>query len=173
MNGYAIMAPAALGGPPGWIAWAVGGTVITVGTVLLGKEIYDATRADPVPTTRAVPRTDTRTCENCARPYSITVHAQGTDCGGTTGSTISAPALVNPGAPFPAAAGVGLSGATWALLSRRQASVRTTAKARLETWILNRPPGGFLGQKTFPASDPSGGKRYDTDSYGPSPNYIT
>ncbi len=169
MSGYAILAPAALGGPPGWVIWAVGGTAITVGTIFLGKKVYDATQDR----SRAVPRTDTDTCQNCKRPYSITVHAQGTDCGGTTASTIGAPALVSVGVPFPAAAGVALSNATWGLLTKSQKKVRTAAKVKMETWILNRPPGGFLGQKTFPASDPSGGKRYDTDSYGPDNNYIT
>lgn len=174
MSGYAIMAPAAVGGPPGWVLWAVGGTVITVGTVLLGKEVYDATRAEPVPTTTApaVPNTDTRVCTTCPRPYSITVHAQGTDCGGTSASTIGAPAMVNQGVPFPAATGVVLSNVTWALLARRQKNIRTLAKVRLERYVLARPPAGYLGQKTFPATDPSGGKRYDTDSYGPSPNYV-
>lgn len=46
MGGYAIMAPAALGGPPGWLLWAVGGTAIIVGTVVLGREVYEATRPD-------------------------------------------------------------------------------------------------------------------------------
>jgi hypothetical protein len=174
MNGFVIMAPAAVGGPPGWLAWAVGGTVITVGTILLGKEVYDATRADPVPTTRApvIPNTDARPCENCARPYSIRVHAQGTDCGGTPRSTIGAPALVNPSVPFPAAAGVALASVTWVLLGRRQKNIRTVAKASMEGWILTRPPAGFLGKQSFPASDPTGGKRYDTDSFGITPNYI-
>ncbi|GFE52387.1 hypothetical protein So717_41400 [Roseobacter cerasinus] len=58
------------------------------------------------------------------------------------------------------------------MLNRRQRNVRTQAKARLESWIAARPPAGYLGEKTFPASDPSGGKRYDVDSYGPSPNFI-
>ena len=175
MGGYAIMAPAALGGPPGWVLWAVGGTIITVGTILLGKEVYDATRADPVPTTRApaIPNTDVRPCENCARPYSIRVHAQGIDCGGTAGSTIGAPALANPTVPFPAAAGVALAGATWGVLTRRQRNVRILALANMERWILARPPAGFLGKRTFLASDPAGGKRYDTDSFGITPNYIT
>jgi hypothetical protein len=175
MNGYAIMAPAALGGPPGWVAWAVGGTVITVGTVLLGKEVYDRTVAAPNTTTRdrAVPQTTTRTCETCPRPYSITVHAQGVDCGGTSASTIGASALVNPSTPFPAASGVALSNVTWAMLSRRQQSVRAGVKVKLESWILARPPSGFLGQKSFPVLGMAGGVRYDTDSYGPSPNYIT
>jgi hypothetical protein len=167
MGGYAIMAPAALGGPPGWVVWAVGGTILTVGGLFAAKKVYDATRP------KAIPNTDADTCENCKRPYSITVHAQGTDCGGTTGSTIGAPSLVSVGVPFPAAAGVALAEATWGVLTKTQKKVRTIAKAKMQVWILGRPPSGYLGQKTFMASDPSGGKRYDTDSYGPSPNYIT
>lgn len=174
MNGFVLLAPAAAGGPPGWILWAVGGTVITVGTILLGKEVLEATRADPVPTTRApaIPRTDGRVCETCARPYSITVHAQGIDCGGTPSSTIGAPGLVNPSVPFPAASGVALSNVTWGMLARRQRDIRISAKARLERWILARPPGGFLGKQTFSVPGVQGGIRYDTDSYGISPNYI-
>jgi hypothetical protein len=167
MNGYAIMAPAAAGGPPGWVIWAVGGTAITVGTVLLGKKVYDSAQAP------AVPNTDADTCQNCKRPFSITVHAQGVDCGGTSSSTVGAPGLVRVGVPFTAAEGVALSGVTWAIIDKKQKKIREIAKVKLEGWITKRPPSGFLGQKTFPASDPSGGKRYDTDSYGPSPNYIT
>jgi len=175
MSGYAIMAPAAAGGPPGWVLWAVGGTIITVGTVMLGNEVYQATRseAEAVPRAPAVPRTDTCVSGNCPRSYSVRVHAQGRDCGGTTGSTIGAPPLVNNGAPIAAAAAIGLSQATWAMLSRRQRNVRIQAKTRLERWVAARPPSGYLGEKTFPASDPSGGKRYDIDSYGPSPNFIS
>jgi hypothetical protein len=167
MGGYAIMAPAALGGPPGWVIWAVGGTAITVGTILLGKKVYDATQAP------AIPKTDANTCENCKRPYSITVHAQGTDCGGTSASTVGAPALVSVGVPFPALAGVALSNATWGLLTKSQKKIRALVKVKLEGWILARPPSGFLGQKSFPVLGVAGGVRYDTDSYGPTPNYVT
>ncbi|SDW34146.1 hypothetical protein SAMN04488001_0907 [Litoreibacter albidus] len=173
MNGYAIMGPAALGGPPGWALWAIGGTIITVGTVLLGNEVYQATRAEPraEPRAPAVPTTDTCATGNCPRPYSVRVHAQGMDCGGTSGSTIGAPAFVST-TPIPAATAIGLSQATWAMLGRRQRSIRTQAKVRLERYVLARPPAGYLGEKTFAASDPSGGKRYDVDSYGSTPNFI-
>jgi len=174
MNGYALTAPLAAGGPPGWGAWAVLGTVITVGTVLVGNEVYQASRSRPraVPRAepRAVPRTNECTTGNC-RAYVVRVQAQGMDCGGTTGSTIAVPAINSP-QPIPAAAAIGLSAGTWALLGRRQKSIRTQAKARLEAFVLSKPPGGYLGEKTFRASDPSGGKRYDVDSYGTSNNFI-
>jgi hypothetical protein len=184
MSGYAAASPLLLGGPIGWIAYAVVGTAVTVGTIVLAKKAYDATRteesqdttrSEPVPKTRdrAEPKVDVKPCEACKRPYSITVHAQGTDCGGKSSSTIGPPALVRIGVPFAAAEGVALSEVTWGMLSKSQKKIRTDAKLKMQAWMLNRPPGGYLGQKTFPASDPSGGKRFDTDSYGPSPNYVT
>lgn len=176
MGGYAVAAPLALGGPPGWVAWAVTGTVLTVGAIWAGNEVYEATRdrAEPTtaPTTGTVAQTDTRTCETCARPYSVRVHAQGRDIGGTTRSTIGAPPLTQVGTPIPAAAGVALSQATWALLQRRQRQARAAAKASLDAFILARPPAGFTGQRSFYGPDRSGGKRYDVDSYGPGPNFI-
>jgi len=175
MNGYALTAPLAAGGPPGWVAWAVLGTVITVGTVLVGNEVYQASRAQPrtVPRAvpRAVPRTDGCTTGNCPRRYGVRVHAQGVDCGGTSRSTIGLPALISP-QPIPTVAGVAQSNGTWALLGRRQKRIRTGAKTALEAWVLSRPPMGWNNMKTFPATDPSGGKRYDIDSFGTTNNFI-
>jgi hypothetical protein len=175
MAGYATLSPALAGGPPGWVLWAVGGTVLTVGALWATSKAVDMARsrvgerAEPRVIPRAVP------CERCEppRPYAVRVHAQGRDCGGTSSSTIGAPPYTRIGVPITSGEGVALSAATWAILNRSQRSARTLAKARLDTWVLARPPGGFLGQKTFPASDPSGGKRYDVDSYGPSNNFVT
>lgn len=119
-----------------------------------------------MPTTGTRTDTDTRTCD---RPWTARVHAQGTDCGGTTGSTIGAPPLVKPTTPVTIAEGVLLSNTTFALLNRRQKAVRVQAKVRLERYIAAHPT---LGQRSFPASDRSGGKRYDMDNYGCTPNFL-
>jgi hypothetical protein len=167
--GAAAAAPAAplLGfGPPGWVAYGV----IVVGGGIAAYLLYDQVTGSDAP---AVPQTDTRTdtqTRRCDRPWTARVHAQGTDCGGTTSSTIGAPPLVKTQAPVTKAEGIGLSNATWALLNRRQQEVRIDAKARLERYIQSSPP---LGQRSFPASDRSGGKRYDLDNYGCTPNFVT
>lgn len=156
------MAPAAvpltLAGPPGWAILAVVG----VGGLLW----YGATRerSTPVPATR----TDTQT-KTCDRPWTARVHAQGSDCGGTSSSTIGVPPIVKPAAPVTRAEGIGLSNATWALLNKRQQAIRVQSKAQLERYINSNPP---LGQRSFPASDRSGGKRMDIDNYGCSPNFL-
>lgn len=167
--GAAAAAPAAplLGfGPPGWLAYGV----IVVGGGVAGYLLYEQVTGSDAP---AVPQTDSRTdtqTRRCDRPWTARVHAQGTDCGGTTGSTIGAPPLVKTQAPVTRAEGIALSNATWALLNRRQQAVRVNAKERLEAYIRSSPP---LGQRSFPASDRSGGKRYDLDNYGCTPNFVT
>lgn len=95
-----------------------------------------------LPRAPAVPATDTCVSGNCPRPHSVRVHAQGTDCGGTTRSTIGAPPLRNNAAPIPVSATIGLSQLTWGMLNRRQRNVRTRAKARLESWVAGCPPSG-------------------------------
>lgn len=174
MGGYAIMAPAALGGPPGWLLWAVGGTAITVGTVVLGREVYEATRPDDraPPIAPAVPTTDTCVSGNCPRPYSVRIHAQGSDIDGTSGGTKGAPPLVSS-TPITVAATLALSQATWAMLTKREKKVRTGVKMQLERWVIKRPTNGFLGQKSFEVPSVRGGIRYDIDSFGTSPNLIS
>ncbi len=166
--GAAAAAPAAplLGfGPPGWLAYGV----IVVGGGVVGYLLYDELTDDDAP---AVPQTETTTdteTRRCDRPWTARVHAQGTDCGGKTSSTIGAPPLVNAQRPITKVEGVGLSNATWARLNRRQQRVRAQAKVRLERYINSGPP---TGQRSFPASDRSGGKRYDIDNYGCTPNFV-
>lgn len=179
MAGYATLSPALAGGPPGWVVWAVGGTILTVGAVLVGSQALEMARSRDRAEPRVIPRTDacsaSGTRQHCPnqRPYSVRVHAQGTDCGGTPRSTIGAPALSRQGSPITAGEGVALSIATWSLLSRTQRNTREMAKVSLEAFILARPPAGFLSKRSFPASDRRGGKRYDVDSFGPSANFIS
>ena len=181
MSGYAALSPALLGGPPGWVAWAVGGTLLTVGTLLIGHQVYELSRerARERVEPRAVPRV--RTCEragsqqNCEEPrrYTVRVHAQGTDCGGTTGSTIGVPALTKP-VPITVGEGLALSAGTWALLNRSQKAVREVAKLRADQYIIGGPSaGGRFLQHTFPASDRRGGKRYDVDCFGSGPSFVS
>ena len=181
MTGYAILSPALAGGPPGWVVWAVGGTVLTIGAIWAGSEVYEMSRAGPRDRVepRSVPRT--RTCERAgnrqdceeSRRYTARVQAQGTDCGGTTKSTIGVPALTKT-VPITVAEGLGLSTGTWALLSRSQRRVRADAKVRADEYISSGPSvGGRLREKSFPASDRSGGKRYDVDTYGSGPSFIS
>lgn len=166
--GAAIAGPAAplLGaGPPGWVAYAV----VVGGGVLVTYLAYDTATSN-----RAKTRTGTQTATDtevrrCDRPWTARVHAQGSDCGGTSSSTIGAPPLVKRSAPVTQAEGLALSNATWSMLGSRQQAIRAQAKARLERYIQSRPP---LGQRSFPASDPSGGKRFDLDNYGCTPNFV-
>jgi|ERR1700754_1132802 len=180
MAGYAALSPALIGGPPGWVAWAVGGTVLTVGTLLIGREVYEMsrTRTRERVEPRAIPRAET--CErtgsqqDCGPPrrYTARVHAQGTDCGGTTGSTIGMPALTKT-VPISVGEGLALSAGTWGLLNRSQRTVREVAKARADEYILTGPgAGGRLGQRSFPAIDRRGGKRYDVDCFGSGPSFV-
>jgi hypothetical protein len=179
MAGYAALSPALLGGPPGWVVWAVGGTALTVGAAVVGSQAIQMARtrerakAEPqaVPNTRACEKTGS--VEDCKqRRYTVRVHAQGTDCGGTTGSTIGAPALTQS-TPITVAQGLGLSATTWGMLGARQQSVREQAKAKAEDYISEGPAsGGRLGQRSFPAADRRGGKRYDVDCFGDGPSFL-
>ncbi len=150
-------------GPPGWAAYAALGVATVVGGVLIYERSRD--RAPAVPTTR----TDTAR-QRCNRPWSVRVQAQGDVIGGRGGATLGAPPIVKAAAPVTVAEGLGLSAATFAMLSRGQARVLARAKAQADAWIANRPPHGALGQKTFRVPDTS--NRFDVDSYGCSPNFI-
>jgi hypothetical protein len=112
-------------------------------------------------------------CKEKEPHYGARVHAQGTDCGGRTGSTIGAPGI-NQATSVTVAQGLGLSDATWALLNRTQRSVRTQAKDNADQYIRDSPAaGGRLGKKSFPAIDRSGGKRYDVDTFGDGPSFTS
>jgi hypothetical protein len=123
---------------------------------------------------RATSRTQTRdvTVEDCPkRPWSVRVQAQGTDIGGTSGATVGAPPIVQK-SPIPASAGVALAGATFALLGSRQQRNRADAFEKCVEFIEARPPGGFLGTKSLYGLSRDN-NRFDIDSFGVSPNFIT
>lgn len=156
----AAAAPLAGAGPPGWLALAV----IGVGSLIWYASTRDAAPVVSTPTTE----TDTQT-KKCDRPWTARVHAQGNDCGGTSSSTIGAPPIIKSAAPITRAEGMALSNATWAILNKRQQAIRIQAKTQLERYINATPP---LGQRSFPATDRSGGKRLDIDNYGCTPNFV-
>lgn len=152
-------------GPPGWVAYAVlgVGTAVGLGIIYMSRP---KSKAKTKPAERAEPIT--KPC----RMWTVRTHAQGTDMGGTTGSTLGAPPIVL-NIPISAALGAANAAATYALLTRRQAEVRTDVYAQALKWLAQRPfNGGFLGQKSFPVLGMAGGIRFDIDSYGCSPNFI-
>ena len=103
--------------------------------------------------------------------YTVRVHAQGEDCGGTTGSTIGAPALTLP-MPVPVADGLRLSAETQGLLNRRQLNVRSQVIAKAEDYIRRGPTeGGRFGPKSFVVRKVRGGLRYDVDCFGDGPSF--
>lgn len=162
----AAAAPLIAFGPPGWAAFAV----LTVGTV--GLAALAASRSRSISRSRAEPiaRTDVAPCP--PRPWSVRVHAQGTDIGGTTGSTTGAPPIVQM-SPISAGQGVALATATYGMLGRRQQQNRAVAYEKCIEFIQSRPAnGGFLGSKSFYASSRDN-NRLDVDSYGPSNNFVS
>ncbi len=169
MAGYVVTAPLNLGGPFGTAAWVVVGTGLTLaagaGLVKLSEELNNSrTRAPAIP----VPKTAEK--EKCKR-YTVRVHAQGSDCGGTTGSTIAAPALTQP-TPVTVVQGIGLSMATKALLTKRHVEARITVIAKAERYIQEGPKsGGRFGAKSFVVPGVRGGIRYDVDCFGDGPSF--
>ena len=117
-------------------------------------------------------KSGTKECEKEKR-YGARVHAQGTDCGGKTGSTIGVEGLTK-NIPITVAEGLTLSAGTWALLNKTQRKVRETAKESADAYISAGPSvGGYLGKKSFPASDRRGGKRYDVDTFGDGNSFVS
>ncbi|MCF0043636.1 hypothetical protein [Dyadobacter fanqingshengii] len=182
MAGYGALAPALAGGPPGWVIWAVGGTALTIGAIWAGTELLEnerevtISRAEPrvIPKARQCAKgSSTQDCPNNKR-YGARVHAQGVDCGGESGSTIGAPGISRYVFPVTVLEGITLSDVTWAMLTKSQKSIREIAKAKADAYIITGPAsGGRLGKKTFPADDRSGGKRYDVDTFGDGPSFIS
>lgn len=161
----AAAAPALAFGPPGWLVFAVAMVAtVVVGTLAVEQsQSRSRSRADAQPRVDAIPK------EECPRPWSIRVHAQGTDIGGTSGSTIGAPPIVQ-GSPITASQGVALASATFALLTSRQQRNLSPAYAKCVAFIESCR--GFLGKKSFYGLSRDN-NRFDVDSFGPSPNFVT
>ena len=175
MGTLVIGAPLLAGGPPGWVAYAglAVGTV-AVSAIAASELSYYMSQPRASERSRASGRSTTRTgdCIPC-RQWRVVAHAQGTDCGGTTRSTIGAAPVILT-VPVPAAAGAACAQATYAMLNRTQQRIRTEAFARALRWLSERPAnGGYLGQKSFEVAGVRGGIRFDIDSYGPSNNFVT
>jgi hypothetical protein len=154
-------APALAFGPPGWAVFAVAVAATAAVAYLAASQTRSRERT----------RTETRTRDvapPCPRPWSVRVHAQGTDIGGTSGSTIGAPPIVQT-SPVLVAQGVALAAATYALLGARQQRNLANAYAKCVKFI--QTCGGFLGQKSFYGLSRDN-NRFDVDSFGPSPNFV-
>lgn len=171
MSGLLTLSPLLGFGPPGWVAWAVGGAALTVATVLAGQAVLSKVQSRTDSDTKAVPITGAR--KDCPKQrFVVRVQAQGSDCGGTSKSTIGAPALVKT-VPVLVVEGLALSAQTWLLLNRTQKEIRTLAKGKADAYISRGPAnGGYFGKKTFPATDQRGGKRYDVDCEGSGPSLL-
>ncbi|MBL3576126.1 hypothetical protein JMK10_17605 [Rhodovulum sulfidophilum] len=167
----ATMAPAApllLGGPPGWIAFGLVGLATLGGGYLIYENSRSKTESGPA--TGA--QTDTGR-KSCDRPWSVRIHAQGNVIGGRGSATLGAPPILKTTAPVTVAEGLALSASTFALLSRGQAKALASAQMQANKWISQRPPGGYLGQKSFyGVGGQRGNDRFDVDSYGCSNNFI-
>ncbi len=164
----AVAAPALAAGPPGWVVFALA----VVGTAAVGA--LTMSQSSSQSRTRSPTRTRDVTMEDCPpppRPWSVRVHAQGTDVGGTSGSTIGAPPIVQTSGPVSAGQGVALAGATFALLGARQQRNLAPAYEKCVQFIETRPPLGFLGKKSHYGASRDN-NRFDVDSFGPSPNFI-
>lgn len=161
----AVATPALAFGPPGWVVF---------GAVALGTLVYGAVVLSSSSRTQSIPRAKTKTrdqtVETC-RPWSVRVHAQGTQIGGTSGSTIGAPSIVRP-APITVAEGTVLAAATFALLSKSRKRNLTVAYGKCVAFIGSRPPAGFLGKQSFYGLS-GDDNRFDVDSFGCSPNFIS
>jgi len=125
---------------------------------------------NPTPVVQPCPKEEDKTKK---RRYTVGIHAQGTDCGGKTSSTINAPAITQP-VPVTAAEGLVLSAATQAKLNRSQLAVREEAIAKAHRYIITGPAnGGRFGKKSFPVLGVKGGLRYDVDCHGDGPSFIS
>src|SRR5579872_7411867 len=101
MAGYALTWELNLAGPWGTAAWIVVGGVLSIGMAAGVYELEkDRSSSRSVPRADAVPIPKELT-QKCKR-YTVRVHAQGVDCGGTTRSTIGADALTQT-VPIPVA----------------------------------------------------------------------
>ena len=158
--------PALAFGPPGWVVFGVA----VVGTLVVGGELaWTVSKSQAVPDSRIQAKAKDCTTTDCPRPWSVRVHAQGTDIGGTSGSTTGAPAIVQT-YPVAIAQGIALAGATYTLLTKSQKANLAPAYDKCIEFI--QTCGGFLGQKSFYGRSRDN-NRFDVDSYGISPNFVS
>lgn len=114
-------------------------------------------------------RSRARECVDCQeKRWSIVAHAQGTDVGGTSSSTVSAGGL-EKSTPVLKAEGIMKLTQVREMLTRRQRELREQAFDKAVNYIQKH---AYLGKKSFEVSDARGGARYDVDSYGPSDNFV-
>lgn len=161
-------APALAAGPPGWAVFALA----VAATAVVGALTVSQSQSQSRSGSRSETNTRDITIEECPkRPWSVRVHAQGTDIGGTSGSTVGAPPIIQM-SPISKAQGVALATATFALLRSTQQRNLAPAYEKCVTFIEKRPPSGFLGQKSFYGLSRDN-NRFDVDSFGVSPNFVT
>jgi hypothetical protein len=159
-------------GPWGTAAWLVVGAVVTVGGALVVEKTWD--KSDTKDQAPAIPQAIPKTaeCQDCKR-YTVRVQAQGTDCGGTTSSTIGMPAITQP-MPVTVTQGLALSQGTQAMLGRSQLKRRVGVIAKAHKYITDGPTsGGRFGAKSFVVYGLRGGIRYDVDCFGDGPSFVS
>ncbi|WP_089726262.1 hypothetical protein [Candidatus Thiosymbion oneisti] len=163
--GAIAAAPALAAGPPGWAVFGV----VAVGTAAYGLAMSSSRHQ----TKSASQTKDATHCRGKCRDnkWSARVHAQGKIIGGTTKSTVGAPAIFKQ-SPVTVAEGIGRAEATFGMLTKRQKKVLELDHESCKRFIESCPSnGGFLGSETFPKKRRKGGNRIDLDSYGPSNNF--
>ncbi len=158
--------PALAFGPPGWAFFAV----VAIGTLVVGGAVISQSSSTTQSKSKTKTKVKDKTCEECLRPWSIRVHAQGTQIGGSSGSTIGVPAIINT-RPITIIEGITLSASTYALLTKSQKKNLSTSFQKCNTFILSRSPWGFLGKKSFYGTSRDN-NRFDIDSFGITPNFI-
>ncbi|RAU18526.1 hypothetical protein DN062_07065 [Nitrincola tibetensis] len=157
-------APLLAGGPPGWIAYA-GLGVLTMSALILARN-----------STNTASQTSSSTREGtqeCRRPWSVRVHAQGNIIGGHGRATLGAPAIVKPPSPVTVPEGLTLSASTYGMLTKRQKKRLSRAYEEAIKWIEERPPSGMLEKKSFYVAREESNDRIDVDSFGCTPNFIS
>lgn len=114
-------------------------------------------------------RSRAKECVDCQeKKWRIVAHAQGSDVGGTSSSTVSAGAL-EKSSPVLKAEGIMKLTQVREMLENRQRNLRELAFAKAVAYIQTH---AYLGKKSFEVRGASGGARYDVDSYGPSDNFV-
>jgi len=164
MGAVVAAAPVLAAGPLGWAVFRV---------AALGTVAYGLAMSPSRSQTKSPSRTKeaSRTMKEWEDNWSVRIHAQGRIIGGTSKSTIGAPAILK-WSPVTVAEGIGRTEATFGMLTRSQKKELLLAYERCKRFTASRPSkGGFLGKETFPKPRRKGGNRIDLDSFGPSENF--